>query len=92
MKKTEFIEMLADKAGVTKKEATNMLAAFDEIMLEEIFAKEDSVKLGIGTFSGYTKETSARNARNPRTGETVKVPAKKIKGYPKFKPSKAAKE
>lgn len=92
MKKTEFIELVANKAGVTKKDATNMLAAFDEVMLEEVFAKEDSVKLGIGTFSGYTKKTNARKARNPRTGETVEVPAKTMKGYPKFKPSKAAKE
>ena len=92
MKKTEFIDMLAKRADVSKKEATAMLAAFDEIMLEEIFAKEDSVKLGIGTFSGFTKETKARTARNPKTGEAIQVPAKKIKGYPKFKPSKAAKE
>jgi len=92
MTKVDFIKMVAEKADLPQKDATKFLAAFEEVMLEDIFAAEEKVSLKIGTFSGYTKETSARKARNPKTGETIDVPAKKMKGYPKFKPSKAAKE
>jgi len=92
MNKIDFTKKIAEKAEMTQKEAAAFLAAFDEVMMEEIFAKEDSVRLNIGTFSGYTKETSARKGRNPKTGETIDIPAKTMHGYPKFKPSKAAKE
>lgn len=92
MTKNDFYKIIADKANVTVKNVTEVMDAFDEAMMEEIFAKEDSVRLAIGTFSGYTKETAERKGRNPKTGETITIPAKKMTGYPKFKPSKAAKE
>ena len=62
--------------------------------MEEIFAKEDSIRLGIGTFSGYTKPaTKERQGRNPATGEIITIAAKPAqKGTPKVKFSKAAKE
>lgn len=92
MNKVEFTKLIADKAECTQKEAVAFLNAFDEVMLEEVFAKEDSIRLGIGTFSGYTRETKDRKARNPRTGEELFIKGVVTKGYPKFKPSKAAKE
>ena len=94
MKKIEFVKLVADKADMTQKDVNAVLDAFDEIMMEEIFAKEDSVRLGIGTFSGYTKPaTKERKGRNPATGEEIVIAAKPAQtGYPKVKFSKTAKE
>ena len=92
MTKNDFIALAAERAGMTKKDLGVALEAIDDVLLEEVIAKEDSVRLKIGTISGYTKHSEARKARNPRTGETIQVPAKTIHGYPKFKPSKLAKE
>ena len=94
MKKIDFIKLVADKADMTQKDVNTVIEAFEEVMMEEIFAKEDSVRLGIGTFSGYTKPaTKERTGRNPATGETVTIAAKPAqKGQPKVKFSKAAKE
>lgn len=94
MKKIDFIKLVADKADMTQKDVNSVIEAFEEVMMEEIFAKEDSVRLGIGTFSGYTKPaTKERTGRNPATGETITIAAKPAqKGQPKVKFSKAAKE
>ena len=94
MKKNDFIKLVSDKADMTQKDVNTVIEAFEEVMMEEIFAKEDSVRLGMGTFSGYTKPaTKARTGRNPATGETITIAAKPAqKGQPKVKFSKAAKE
>lgn len=94
MKKIDFVKLVADKADMTQKDVNSVMEAFEEVMMEEIFAKEDSVRLGIGTFSGYTKPaTKERTGRNPATGETITIAAKPAqKGQPKVKFSKAAKE
>ena len=94
MKKIDFIKLVADKADMTQKDVNTVIDAFEEVMMEEIFAKEDSVRLGMGTFSGYTKPaTKERQGRNPATGETITIAAKPAqKGQPKIKFSKTAKE
>ena len=94
MKKTEFIKLVADKVDMTQKDVSAVIDAFEEVMMEEIFAKEDSIRLTMGTFSGYTKPaTKERQGRNPATGETITIAAKPAqKGQPKVKFSKAARE
>lgn len=94
MKKIDFIKLVADKADMTQKDVNSVIEAFEEVMMEEIFAKEDSVRLGIGTFSGYTKPaTKERQGRNPATGETITIAAKPAaSGQPKIKWSKASRE
>ena len=94
MKKIDFVKLIADKADMTQKDVNAVIDAFEEVKMEEIFAKEDSVRLGLGTFSGYTKPaTKERQGRNPATGETITIAAKPAqKGQPKVKFSMAAKE
>ena len=92
MTKVEFIAKAAEKTDLSQKDVSKALDAIETTLLEDVFAVEESVRLKIGTFSGYTKETSARVGRNPKDGSVVNIPAKVIKGYPKFKPSKLAKE
>lgn len=92
MTRVEFIKLAAEKADMTQKEMGEALEAIEDTLMEDVFAEEESVRLKIGTFSGYTKVTSDRKGRNPATGKEILIKGKKVSGYPKFKPSKAAKE
>ena len=75
MKKVELVEGIATKVGMTKAEAGRALDATFEVIAEAL-EKGDRVPLvGFGTF-GISKR-GARTARNPRTGETIKIPARK---------------
>lgn len=87
MKKTEFVEAIAKKADCSKAEAAQMLDAIGAVTLEAM-AKNDFVPFAFGKIGGKHKD--ARTARNPRTGDSVAVPAKDGTPYAKF--NSAAKE
>ena len=71
MKKVELVEAIATKVGLTKADAGRALDATFEAL-----EKGDRVPLvGFGTFG--TSKRGARTARNPRTGATIKIPARK---------------
>ena len=75
MTKKEMLEVIAEKAGVNKAEAEKVFNASFEVLSQEI--KKGGVRVdGFGTFK--VSERAARVAKNPRTGEEVKVPAKKV--------------
>ena len=75
MKKVELVEAIAKKVGITKAEAGRALDSTFEVIAEAL-EKGDKVPLvGFGTFG--TSKRDARTARNPRTGETIKIPARK---------------
>ncbi len=86
MNKTELVAAVAEK-GFSKKDAEKAVAAvFGSI--EEALKAGDKVQLiGFGTFE--VRERAAKQGRNPRTGETMTVPAAKI---PAFKAGKALKD
>ena len=86
MNKTELIAATAEKAGMTKKDAERALnAALDAITAT--LAEGGRVQLsGFGIFEVKTRE--ARTGRNPRTKETIQIPASK---NPVFKASSALK-
>ena len=92
MTKLEFIKKVCEKTDLNQREVADALEAIETTLLEDVFAVEDSVRLKIGTFSGFTKVTSDRKGRNPATGEEILIKGKTIKGHPKVKWSKAAKE
>ena len=86
MNKTEFIKAIAEKTGLSKKDAAAAVAAALETITDTI--KEDTVSLsGFGTFG--CKHRLAREGKNPRTGELVTISAANV---PYFKASKALKE
>lgn len=89
MKKNEFVKAIAEKVdGMSQKDITAVIDAMSDVILD-VIANNDSVKLGeVCTFKGVDRP--ARTAHNPRTGETIKVPAKS--GYPKATFTKTAKE
>ena len=86
MNKTELISAVKEKTGFTGKDAEAAVkAVFDSV--SEALAKGDKVQLiGFGTFE--VRERAAKEARNPRTGETIKVDATKV---PAFKAGQALK-
>ena len=83
----ELINHNSQKAGLTKKEAGNALAALTSTITEELKAGEKVAIFGLGTFE--VRERAARTGHNPRTGEAVEIAAKHI---PAFKAAKALKD
>ena len=87
MNKTELIAAVAEKTGLTKKEAERIVNATFETVAETL-KKGDKVSVsGFGIFEVKTRE--ARIGRNPRTKEEIKIPATKL---PAFKASKTLKD
>ena len=87
MNKTELIEVVAQKADLSKKAADAAVSAVIEAVTEAL-ANGDSVQLvGFGTFD--VRARSEKQCRNPRTGETMTVAATKVPG---FKAGKALKD
>ena len=87
MNKAELIAAVAAKAGVSQKDAGVVVAAvLDEI--KDALKNGDKVQLvGFGSFEVRAK--AARTGKNPRTGETINIPASKA---PAFKAGKAFKD
>lgn len=74
MKKVELVEAVAEEAGLTKSDATKAIDAMLKTITEAL-ANGDKIPLvGFGTFAVSRRE--AREGRNPRTGETVKIAAR----------------
>ena len=87
MNKTELIASVAAKTGMTKKDAERAVSAVIESITESL-VKGDKVNVsGFGIFEVKTRE--ARVGRNPRTKETIQIPATKL---PAFKASKTLKD
>lgn len=87
MNKNEFIDRVADLSNMSKADATRAVdAVFDAIT--SALKKGDDVRLvGFGTFSAAKRK--AREGRNPRTGETIQIPAST---QPKFAAGKGLKD
>ncbi len=87
MNKADLVGKVAEKAGLTKKDAEKAINAF-VASVQEALVKKDKVQLiGFGTFE--VKERAARTGRNPQTGEAIKIAASKA---PVFKVGKALKD
>lgn len=75
MKKAELVEAIAEKAGLTKADATRALDATFEAITKALKKGERVPVAGFGTFN--VSKRKAREGRNPQTGATVKIPARK---------------
>ena len=72
MNKNELIRAIAEKSDFTLKDTEVLLSTFVEVV-EETVANGEKVKIvGFGTFE--TRERAAREGRNPRTKEVIKIP------------------
>jgi DNA-binding protein HU-beta len=87
MSKQELVNFMADKTNLSKKDSEAALSAFLDGVKNSL-KKGDSVTLvGFGTFN--VSKRSARQGRNPQTGATINIPARKV---PVFKAGKGLKE
>lgn len=87
MNKSELIQHIASTAGISKVQATASLQAFETAVIDTL-ANGGSVDLkGFGTFK--VTDRAERPGRNPKTGETLTIPATKS---PSFKAGKAFKD
>ena len=87
MNKAELVAAVAEKAEISKKDAEAAVKAFTDVVAEELKKGEKVQLVGFGTFE--VSERSAREGRNPQTGEPMKIDASKA---PKFKAGKALKD
>lgn len=85
--KTELVKSLAEKAGVTQKEAMKVLDATVTSIQEALSSGEKVQIIGFGTFE--VRDRRARKVISPATGEEIEVPATRV---PAFKPGKSLKE
>ena len=86
MKKSEFVTLVAEKTGLSKKDTEKTIDAVFAAM-GDVMAQGDKLQMSGGTFE--TKVRAARTGHNPRTGEAIEIAAATI---PVFKPGKALKD
>lgn len=79
MKKAELVEAIAKKTGLTKADATRALEATFEVITAALKKGERVPVAGFGTFN--VSKRKAREGRNPQTGATVKIPARKAVSF-----------
>ena len=87
MNKTDLIAKVTKDAGLTKAQATKAVNAVIDGITEALKKGDKVILVGFGTFRVVNKK--ARTARNPKTGQEIKIPARKA---PKFVPGKALKD
>ncbi len=87
MNKAELIDKIAKDAGITKVQANEVLDSFTGAVVATLKKGDRVTLVGFGTFSVSAR--AARNGRNPQTGATIKIKARKV---PKFKAGKLLSE
>lgn len=87
MNKTELIAAVAEKTDLSKKDADAAVLAVLGAITDALKAGDKIQLVGFGTFE--VRNRAAKQGRNPRTGETMTVPASKV---PAFKAGKALKD
>lgn len=87
MTKAELVEDVADAAELTKKDAERLVEIVFESIIDTLNRGEKIELRGFGSFR--VRERGARRGRNPKTGDPVSIPAKRV---PYFKPGKELKE
>jgi len=87
MNRAELVELIADKAEVTKAAADRALIALIDAITSSLKKDEPVVLVNFGTF--VVRQRAARKGRNPQTGQEINIGAAKVVG---FKAGKALKD
>jgi len=85
--KAELVEKVANQTGLTKKASREAVDAVTSVITDSLGRGERVTLVGFGTFQ--VAQRKARTGRNPQTGESVQIPARKV---PVFKAGKDLKE
>ena len=87
MSKQELVNYVADKTGLSKKDAESALSSVVDGVKSSLVIGDSVTLVGFGTFS--VSHRGARTGRNPQTGASIQIPARKA---PVFKAGKGLKE
>lgn len=87
MNKAEFVAKVAEKSGLTRKQAEAAVTAFTQTVTDSLRDGDKVQLMGFGTFE--VKDRPARTGRNPATGEAIEIAASKA---PVFKAGKSFKD
>jgi len=87
MNKTDLVNVVANATEMTKKDVDAVISATVKAITDALKTGDKVQLIGFGTFE--VKSAAAREGRNPKTGETIKIPASK---KPAFSASKALKD
>ena len=87
MTKADLIEKVSRAAGMSRKDSEGIIETIFESIVQALRSSDKLEVRGFGSFR--TRERKSRVGRNPKTGERVEVPPKRV---PYFKPSKALKD
>ena len=87
MNKSDLITAVADKAGISKKDAEKAVSALLDTVVEKVASGDEIRIVGFGTFE--RRERKERTGSDPRTGKQIKIAASKV---PALKPGKSFKE
>ena len=79
MNKGELVDAVADKAGVTKKQADAVLTAAIEAIIETVASGDKVTLVGFGSFE--RRDRAGREGRNPKTNEKIDIPATRVPGF-----------
>ncbi len=87
MNKSEFVDSIADAAGLSKADAERAIEGMIKVVKKALKSGDTVTLVGFGTFS--VRKRAARMGRNPRSGEAIKIKASKV---PAFKAGKGLKD
>ncbi len=87
MTKTDLVDAVASKAGISKRDASSAVDALLSGIADALQSGEKVQLVGFGTFE--VRERAARTGRNPQTGEEISIAARLV---PAFKPGKVLKD
>lgn len=87
MTKSDLVDQVAERTGMTKKDSTRAVEALFDTIREELQNGGKVQLVGFGSFE--VKQREARIGRNPKTMEEIKIPARRV---PVFRPGKELKE
>ena len=76
MNKAELVAKIAEDAGISKSQANDALDSFVDAVTKTLKSGDKVTLVGFGTFS--VSKRQARTGRNPQTGESIKIKAKKV--------------
>ncbi|PZD70229.1 DNA-binding protein HU [Acaryochloris thomasi RCC1774] len=79
MNKGDLVDAIADKSGVTKKQADEILTATVDTIVETVAGGDKITLVGFGSFE--PRDRAARDGRNPKTGEVMKIKATTVPGF-----------
>jgi DNA-binding protein HU-beta len=79
MNKGELVDAIASKANVTKKQADEILSAATETIIEAVSRGDKVTLVGFGSFE--RRDRKEREGRNPKTNETMTIPATRVPAF-----------